>query len=95
MYLNLLCCFLYLRLHSNENLFGLHSDFRILYGDSAPFFALVGVSLASGTGIITKEEELEGVCWEIRVIHMNYLSLKYLLKTNISGGHFQNEMVLS
>ncbi|XP_045470032.1 serine/threonine-protein kinase Pink1, mitochondrial [Harmonia axyridis] len=39
---------------------------RILYGDSAPFFALVGVSLASGTGIITKEEELEGVCWEIR-----------------------------
>ncbi|XP_022905952.2 serine/threonine-protein kinase Pink1, mitochondrial [Onthophagus taurus] len=39
---------------------------RILFGDSAPFFALVGVSLASGTGIITKEEELEGVCWEIR-----------------------------
>ncbi|CAH1954231.1 unnamed protein product [Acanthoscelides obtectus] len=40
--------------------------FRILYGDSGPFFALVGVSLASGTGILTKEEELEGVCWEIR-----------------------------
>ncbi|KAJ8938203.1 hypothetical protein NQ318_011699 [Aromia moschata] len=39
---------------------------RILYGDSGPFFALVGVSLASGTGILTKEEELEGVCWEIR-----------------------------
>ncbi|XP_019869047.1 serine/threonine-protein kinase Pink1, mitochondrial [Aethina tumida] len=39
---------------------------RILYGDSAPFFALVGVSLASGTGILTKEDELEGVCWEIR-----------------------------
>ncbi|KAI4465831.1 serine/threonine protein kinase [Holotrichia oblita] len=39
---------------------------RILFGDSAPFFALVGVSLASGTGILTKEEELEGVCWEIR-----------------------------
>lgn len=26
----------------------------------------MGVSLASGTGILTKEEELEGVCWEIR-----------------------------
>ncbi|KAJ8977930.1 hypothetical protein NQ317_002904 [Molorchus minor] len=38
----------------------------ILYGDSGPFFALVGVSLASGTGILTKEDELEGVCWEIR-----------------------------
>ncbi|OAD58846.1 Serine/threonine-protein kinase PINK1, mitochondrial [Eufriesea mexicana] len=35
-------------------------------GDSAPFFALVGVSLASGTGILTKDDELEGVCWEIR-----------------------------
>jgi len=40
---------------------------RLLFGDSAPFFALVGVSLASGTGILTKDEELEGVCWEIRV----------------------------
>ncbi|CAH1117753.1 unnamed protein product [Phaedon cochleariae] len=39
---------------------------RILYGDSGPFFALVGVSLASGTGILTREDELEGVCWEIR-----------------------------
>nr|XP_023023488.1 serine/threonine-protein kinase PINK1, mitochondrial [Leptinotarsa decemlineata] len=39
---------------------------RIFYGDSRPFFALVGVSLASGTGILTREEELEGVCWEIR-----------------------------
>ncbi|XP_012288475.1 serine/threonine-protein kinase PINK1, mitochondrial [Orussus abietinus] len=39
---------------------------RLLFGDSAPFFALVGVSLASGTGILTKEDELEGVCWEIR-----------------------------
>ncbi|XP_074111358.1 PTEN-induced putative kinase 1 [Cotesia typhae] len=39
---------------------------RHLFGDSAPFFALVGVSLASGTGILTKDDELEGVCWEIR-----------------------------
>ncbi|KAJ8668126.1 hypothetical protein QAD02_009789 [Eretmocerus hayati] len=40
---------------------------RLLFaGDSAPFFALVGISLASGTGILTKEDELEGVCWEIR-----------------------------
>lgn len=40
---------------------------RLLFGDSAPFFALVGVSLASGTGILTKDDELEGVCCEIRV----------------------------
>ncbi|PSN58451.1 Serine/threonine-protein kinase PINK1 [Blattella germanica] len=40
---------------------------RLLFGDSAPFFALVGVSLASGTGILTKDDELEGICWEIRM----------------------------
>lgn len=39
---------------------------RLVFGDSTPFFALVGVSLASGTGILTKDDELEGVCWEIR-----------------------------
>ncbi|XP_044727845.1 serine/threonine-protein kinase Pink1, mitochondrial [Chrysoperla carnea] len=39
---------------------------RLLFGDSGPFFALVGVSLASGVGILTKDDELEGVCWEIR-----------------------------
>lgn len=39
---------------------------KLFYGDSAPFFALVGVSLASGAGVLTKEDELEGVCWEIR-----------------------------
>ncbi|XP_017029193.1 serine/threonine-protein kinase Pink1, mitochondrial [Drosophila kikkawai] len=39
---------------------------RLFFGDSAPFFALVGVSLASGTGVLSKEDELEGVCWEIR-----------------------------
>ncbi|KAL1116502.1 hypothetical protein AAG570_004974 [Ranatra chinensis] len=39
---------------------------QLLFGNSAPFFTLVGVSLASGTGIITKEDELDGICWEIR-----------------------------
>lgn len=39
---------------------------QLLHGNSAPFFALVGVSLASGTGILTKEDELDGVSWEIR-----------------------------
>ncbi|KNC23317.1 hypothetical protein FF38_02069 [Lucilia cuprina] len=39
---------------------------KLFYGDSAPFFALIGVSLASGAGVLTKEDELEGVCWEIR-----------------------------
>ncbi|XP_030386447.1 uncharacterized protein LOC115633206 [Scaptodrosophila lebanonensis] len=39
---------------------------KLFYGDSAPFFALIGVSLASGAGVLSKEDELEGVCWEIR-----------------------------
>lgn len=39
---------------------------QLAYGNSAPFFALVGVSLASGSGILTKEEEMETVCEEIR-----------------------------
>ncbi|CAO1377164.1 unnamed protein product [Diamesa hyperborea] len=39
---------------------------KFSFGDSTPFFALVGVSLASGSGVLTKDEELEGVCWEIR-----------------------------
>jgi PTEN induced putative kinase 1 len=40
---------------------------QLLFGDSRPFFALVGVSIASGAGIITKDDQLEAVCWEIRV----------------------------
>jgi PTEN induced putative kinase 1 len=48
---------------------------RLLFGDSAPFFALVGVSLASGTGILTKDDELEGICWEIRVSEKNHILL--------------------
>ncbi|EDW86407.2 uncharacterized protein Dwil_GK17835, isoform C [Drosophila willistoni] len=39
---------------------------KLFYGDSAPFFALIGVSLASGAGVLSKDDELEGVCWEIR-----------------------------
>ena len=39
---------------------------RLLYGNSAPFLAFVGVSLASGNGIITEEDELEAACWTIR-----------------------------
>ena len=35
-------------------------------GNSAPFLALVGVSLASGNGILTKEDEIECVCKEVR-----------------------------
>lgn len=35
-------------------------------GNSAPFLALVGVSLASGSGIITKEDEIEQLCYEMR-----------------------------
>uniref|UniRef100_A0ABL0EJZ1 non-specific serine/threonine protein kinase n=1 Tax=Rhodnius prolixus TaxID=13249 RepID=A0ABL0EJZ1_RHOPR len=38
---------------------------QLLFGNSGPFFAFVGIGLASGS-IITKEDELEGLCWEIR-----------------------------
>lgn len=40
---------------------------RIFYNNRMPFFAFVGVNMASGAvAIITKDDELEGVCWEIR-----------------------------
>lgn len=40
---------------------------RIFYNNRIPFFAFVGVSLASGSvAIITADDELEGMCWEIR-----------------------------
>ena len=35
-------------------------------GRSGNFLALLGVSLASGTGMVTKEDEVECVCGEIR-----------------------------
>lgn len=40
---------------------------RLLFGNAAPFLAFVGVNLASGTSIITEEDELEAACWGIRV----------------------------
>ena len=36
------------------------------HGNSAPFLSLLGVSLAPGSGLITKEDEIESVCYEIR-----------------------------
>ncbi|KAL0277022.1 UNVERIFIED_CONTAM: hypothetical protein PYX00_004451 [Menopon gallinae] len=39
---------------------------RLFHGDSAPFFSLVGVSLASGGGLLTKDDESEGICREVR-----------------------------
>lgn len=64
--------------------------YRILYGDSGPFFALVGVSLASGTGILTKEEELEGVCCEIRV-RKHVLRLSFFCNHHfLTGRNFED-----
>lgn len=41
---------------------------RLLFsGNPSHFFALVGTSLASENGVISKEIEFEGICWEIRV----------------------------
>jgi hypothetical protein len=39
---------------------------QLLSGNATPFLALVGVSLASGTGIVTKQDELDFVCKEIQ-----------------------------
>ena len=39
-----------------------------------PFFSLIGCSLASGAGVLTKEDELEGICWEIREAVSSYQS---------------------
>lgn len=43
------------------------SERQLFNGNPRPFFALVGVSLASGSGIITKEDEFKSICSEIRV----------------------------
>jgi len=56
---------------------------KLVFGDSAPFFALVGVSLASGTGILTKDDELEGVCWEIRVSQIEFKFNKLCLSLSL------------
>lgn len=40
---------------------------QLMFGNSRPFFQLVGMSLASGNGMLTNDNQLEGVCWEIRV----------------------------
>lgn len=79
-----------------------------MFGDSVPFFAFVGVTLASGTGIITKEEELEGVCWEIRVsvclqrllhFYKNYYIFQEAISKikwndfDLNQEHFENEPV--
>ncbi|KAK3870312.1 hypothetical protein Pcinc_024466 [Petrolisthes cinctipes] len=41
---------------------------RLVFGESAPFFALVGVTLVSGSqqGLVTKEDELEALCGNVR-----------------------------
>lgn len=41
---------------------------RLVFGETAPYFALVGVTLVSGSqqGLVTKEDELESVCCNIR-----------------------------
>ena len=50
-----------------SNLQEIIAVFQLCLGNSAPFLALVGVSLASGSGLITKEDELECVCREVRL----------------------------
>ncbi|XP_068202364.1 serine/threonine-protein kinase Pink1, mitochondrial [Palaemon carinicauda] len=41
---------------------------RLVFGETAPYFALVGVTLVSGSqqGLVTKEDELESLCCNIR-----------------------------
>lgn len=58
----------------NKSLIILLLPLRFAFGDSLPFFSLVGCSLASGAGVLTKEDELEGICWEIREAVSSYQS---------------------
>ncbi|KAL4142827.1 hypothetical protein QTP88_005224 [Uroleucon formosanum] len=66
-----------------------------MFGNSRPFFALVGVSLASGNGMLTNENQLEGVCWEIREAvgrMQKNLTVAERLKLNSSLGLKQFEL---
>ncbi|XP_029347147.1 serine/threonine-protein kinase PINK1, mitochondrial [Acyrthosiphon pisum] len=68
---------------------------HLMYGNSRPFFALVGVSLASGNGMLTNENQLEGVCWEIREAvgrMQKNLTVAERLKLNSSLGLKQFEL---
>ena len=56
-------------------------------GNSAPFFALLGVSLASGSGIISKEQEVEQICWEIRQAVSNTRLVRSQELTTVSEEH--------
>ena len=60
---------------------------KFAFGDSVPFFSIVGCSLATGSGVLTKEDELEGICWEIREavsLYQNKLQDK-IVDRNIGG----------
>jgi hypothetical protein len=65
---------------------------RFAIGDSLPFFSLVGCSLASGNGLLTKEDELEGICWEIREAVGKYQSK---LETDNGNEPVQEDLKLS
>lgn len=41
---------------------------RLVFGASAPYFALVGVTLVGGShGLVTRDDELEALCGTVRV----------------------------
>ena len=62
-------------------------DQLLCEGNSAPFLALLGVSLASGSGIITKELEVEQICWEIRRAVSNTGLARSKELTSVSEDH--------
>ena len=62
-------------------------DQLLCEGNSAPFLALLGVSLASGSGIITKELEVEQICWEIRRAVSNTGLVRSQELTSVSEDH--------
>ena len=62
-------------------------DQLLCEGNSAPFLALLGVSLASGSGIISKELEVEQICWEIRRAVSNTGLVRSQELTSVSEDH--------
>lgn len=48
---------------------------RLVFGASAPYFALVGVTLVGGShGLVTRDDELEALCGTVRVSAMPFSS---------------------
>ncbi|XP_076255135.1 PTEN-induced putative kinase 1 [Rhynchophorus ferrugineus] len=69
---------------------------RGLYGNTAPLLSLVGVAVASGSqGILSKDDELEGICWEIRECITKIQQTRDIISHNFTEEDVMNLKALS